>query len=70
MLIPEPPAGFGMSPRGDRPERLASTRSLGAIELATYWAHAQALAPESAQICDAIWLCSCGEALCGEPWPP
>ena len=35
-----------------------------------YWAQAQALAPESAQICEAIWLCRCGEAPCGEPLPP
>src|SRR5947208_8749092 len=35
-----------------------------------YWAQAQALGPESAQICDAIWLCSDGDASCGEPLPP
>jgi hypothetical protein len=27
-----------------------------------YWAQAQALDPESAQICEAILPCSCGEA--------
>jgi hypothetical protein len=36
----------------------------------SYWAQAQALDPESAQICAATSLCRCGEALCGEPLPP
>ena len=40
----------------------ATRRRLGARSkrpsARSYWAHAQALGPESAQICEAIWLCS------------
>jgi hypothetical protein len=35
-----------------------------------HWAHSQAAAPESAQICAAICDCSSGEALWGRPSPP
>ena len=61
-LMPPPPSL--------KPARVAGEIGLFGETDRAYCAQAQALGPESAQICEAIWVCSDAEASCGEPLPP